>query len=88
MFCTCDPLTHCTAVGDVFILKCCFAPLQEELQRWSQAMLTAIQQPTAEPSGPPEARAQTLPAPFTPSPEPSSTKKDKEKKFGRFAKKK
>lgn len=54
-------------------------------------MHTAIQQPTAEPSGPPEARAQTLPAPFTPSPpppEPSSTKKDKEKKFGRFAKKK
>lgn len=54
-------------------------------------MQTAAQQPTAEPSGPPEAKAQTLPAPFTSSPtppEPSSAKKDKEKKFGRFAKKK
>ncbi|TNM95775.1 hypothetical protein fugu_016858 [Takifugu bimaculatus] len=74
--------------GSEYLFQC---KDEEELQRWSQAMHTAIQQPTAEPSGPPEARAQTLPAPFTPSPpppEPSSTKKDKEKKFGRFAKKK
>lgn len=54
-------------------------------------MQTAVQQAAAEPSGPPEVKAQTLPTPSTSSPappEPSSTKKDKEKKFGRFAKKK
>lgn len=71
--------------------RLCSSPPQEELQRWSQAMQAAVQQPPAQPPGPPEAKAQTLPLPSTASlapPEPSSSRKDKEKKFGRFAKKK
>uniref|UniRef100_A0A672J1M1 Spectrin beta chain n=1 Tax=Salarias fasciatus TaxID=181472 RepID=A0A672J1M1_SALFA len=72
---------------------------QEELQRWSQAMEKAVQPLAAEEaSGPPGARAHSLPAPPPSSsaassppaaaPEPGAAKKDKEKKFSRFAKKK
>uniref|UniRef100_A0A3Q3WR44 PH domain-containing protein n=1 Tax=Mola mola TaxID=94237 RepID=A0A3Q3WR44_MOLML len=58
---------------------------EEELQRWSQAMEKAIQPSAEEAKGPSGAKAHTLPAAL---PEPSSAKKDKEKKFSRFAKKK
>lgn len=69
-----------------FQTSLCFSPLQEELQRWSQALGA-----TVGPSGPPEAKAQTLPTPSTSSqapPEPSSAKKDKKKPFSLFPKKK
>lgn len=54
-------------------------------------MEKAVQLPAMEEaSGPSGAKAHTLPAPSssTALPEPSSAKKDKEKKFSRFAKKK
>ncbi|KAM8915258.1 spectrin beta chain, erythrocytic isoform 1-T2 [Spinachia spinachia] len=65
---------------------------EEELQRWSQAMEKAVQPlATEEASG---AKTHSLPPASSSSssstalPEPSSAKKDKEKKFSRFAKKK
>ncbi|XP_071771752.2 spectrin beta chain, erythrocytic [Centroberyx gerrardi] len=67
---------------------------EEELQRWTQAMQKAVQPLSAEEasglSGPSGARAHSLPPPSssTALPEPSAAKKDKEKKFSRFAKKK
>lgn len=48
-------------------------------------MEKAIQPSAEEAKGPSGAKAHTLPAAL---PEPSSAKKDKEKKFSRFAKKK
>lgn len=65
---------------------------QDELQRWSQAMEQAVQTLAAEEApGSSGAKTHSLPAPSSSSaapPEPSSAKKDKEKKFNRFAKKK
>ncbi|XP_076013659.1 spectrin beta chain, erythrocytic [Genypterus blacodes] len=74
--------------GSEYLFQC---KDEEELQRWSQAMQTAVQPlPTEEASGPPGAKAHSLPPPSssTALPEPSAAKKDKEKKFSRFAKKK
>ncbi|XP_072314307.1 spectrin beta chain, erythrocytic isoform X2 [Eucyclogobius newberryi] len=67
---------------------------EEELQRWSQAMERAMERaleralelPAME--GPSGAKTQSLPPVSSSTPEPSSAKKDKEKKFSRFAKKK
>uniref|UniRef100_A0A3B4ACJ4 Uncharacterized protein n=1 Tax=Periophthalmus magnuspinnatus TaxID=409849 RepID=A0A3B4ACJ4_9GOBI len=63
---------------------------QEELQRWSQAMDRALESSTEAPTeeGPSGAKSQTLPPVSTSTPEPGSAKKDKEKMFSRFAKKK
>uniref|UniRef100_UPI0037E86A31 spectrin beta chain, erythrocytic n=1 Tax=Semicossyphus pulcher TaxID=241346 RepID=UPI0037E86A31 len=75
--------------GSEYLFQC---KDEEELQRWSQAMEKAVQPLAAEEaSGPSGAKAHSLPAPSSSSaalPEPSSAKKDKEKKFSRFAKKK
>uniref|UniRef100_A0A671YVH8 Spectrin beta chain n=1 Tax=Sparus aurata TaxID=8175 RepID=A0A671YVH8_SPAAU len=74
--------------GSEYLFQC---KDEEELQRWSQAMEKAIMpQAAEEASGPSGAKAHTLPAPSssTALPEASSAKKDKEKKFSRFAKKK
>lgn len=65
---------------------------QDELQSWSRAMEQAVQGPPAEEAapGPSGAKTHSLPAPTSSAalPEPSAAKKDKEKKFSRFAKKK
>lgn len=65
---------------------------QGEFQLWTRAMEKAIQPLVAgeETAGPSGAKAHSLPHPSasTTLPEPSSAKKDKEKKFSRFAKKK
>ncbi|XP_037550656.1 spectrin beta chain, erythrocytic [Nematolebias whitei] len=71
------------ADGSEYLFQC---KDDDELQRWSQAMEQAVH--TAEEApGPSGATTHSLPAPAAP-PEPSSAKKDKEKKFNRFAKKK
>nr|XP_029131745.1 spectrin beta chain, erythrocytic-like isoform X3 [Labrus bergylta] len=76
--------------GSEYLFQC---KDKEELQRWSQAMERAVQ-PLAEEeaSGPSGAKAHSLPASSSSTsaalPEPSSAKKDKEKKFSPFAKKK
>uniref|UniRef100_A0A7N6BG58 Spectrin beta chain n=1 Tax=Anabas testudineus TaxID=64144 RepID=A0A7N6BG58_ANATE len=71
---------------------CSFTSFKEDLQRWSQAMDKAVQPVAAEEeSGPSGGKTHSLPPPSSSSaalPEPSSAKKDKEKKFSRFAKKK
>lgn len=65
---------------------------QEELQLWSQAMEKAVQTLAAEeapgPSGSKTHSLPTAPSSSAALPEPGSAKKDKEKKFSRFAKKK
>ncbi|XP_011488466.2 spectrin beta chain, erythrocytic isoform X2 [Oryzias latipes] len=65
---------------------------EDELQSWSRAMEQAVQGPPAEEAapGPSGAKTHSLPAPTSSAalPEPSAAKKDKEKKFSRFAKKK
>ncbi|XP_028251669.1 spectrin beta chain, erythrocytic isoform X1 [Parambassis ranga] len=77
--------------GSEYLFQC---KDEEELQRWSQAMEKAVQPLAAEEaSGPSGAKTHSLPPPPSSSsaatlPEPSSAKKDKEKKFSRFAKKK
>ncbi|XP_062253593.1 spectrin beta chain, erythrocytic isoform X2 [Platichthys flesus] len=76
--------------GSEYLFQC---KDEEELQRWSQAMEKAIQPLAAEEaSGPSGAKAHSLPHPSSSSsaalPEPGSAKKDKEKMFSRFAKKK
>ncbi|KAM6912333.1 spectrin beta chain, erythrocytic [Xenentodon cancila] len=74
--------------GSEYLFQC---KDEEELQSWSQAMERALQTPAAEEaSGASRAKALSLPAPSSTTglPEPSSAKKDKEKKFSRFAKKK
>nr|XP_061798089.1 spectrin beta chain, erythrocytic-like [Nerophis lumbriciformis] len=61
----------------------------EELKRWSQAMLRAIQSPAVEEegaAGSAGAKTHSLPPPVSSS--PTTAKREKEKKFGRFAKKK
>ncbi|XP_037341699.2 spectrin beta chain, erythrocytic isoform X2 [Pungitius pungitius] len=65
---------------------------EEELQRWSQAMEKAVQ-PLAAEEAASGSKTHSLPPPPSSSsstalPELSSAKKDKEKKFSRFAKKK
>ncbi|KAF7201466.1 spectrin beta chain, erythrocytic isoform X1 [Nothobranchius furzeri] len=76
------------ADGSEYLFQC---KDDEELQRWSEAMEKAVQTLEAEEElGPSGAKTHSLPAPpssATP-PETSSAKKDKEKKFNRFAKKK
>ncbi|XP_074548254.1 spectrin beta chain, erythrocytic isoform X2 [Halichoeres trimaculatus] len=74
--------------GSEYLFQC---KDEEELQRWSQAMEQAIQPEDA--SGPSGAKTHSLPAPSSSSssaapPEASTGKKEKEKKFSRFAKKK
>uniref|UniRef100_A0A673CPL4 Spectrin beta chain n=1 Tax=Sphaeramia orbicularis TaxID=375764 RepID=A0A673CPL4_9TELE len=77
------------ADGSEYLFQC---KDEEELQRWSQAMDRAAEPLAAEEaSGPSGAKTHSLPPPSSSSaalPEPSSAKKDKEKKFSRFAKKK
>ncbi|XP_051941422.1 spectrin beta chain, erythrocytic isoform X2 [Hippocampus zosterae] len=77
--------------GSEYLFQC---KDEEELQRWSQAMARALQSPAEEEEaaaeGPSGAKSQSLPPPASSSstsPGPSA-KKDKEKKFSRFAKKK
>lgn len=66
--------------------------MQDELQSWSRAMERAVQGSPAEEEapGPSGAKTLSLPAPSSSAalPEPAAAKKDKEKKFSRFAKKK
>ncbi|KAM9842482.1 spectrin beta chain, erythrocytic [Aulostomus maculatus] len=73
------------ADGSEYLFQC---KDEEDLQRWSKAMERAVQ-PLAveEASG---TKTHSLPPPSSSAalPEPSSDKKDKEKKFRRFAKKK
>ncbi|XP_071381499.1 LOW QUALITY PROTEIN: spectrin beta chain, erythrocytic [Centroberyx affinis] len=74
--------------GSEYLFQC---KDEEELQRWTQAMQKAVQPLSAEEaSGPSGAKAHSLPPPSssTALPEPSAAKKEKEKKFSRFAKKK
>ncbi|XP_034050754.1 spectrin beta chain, erythrocytic isoform X1 [Thalassophryne amazonica] len=78
----------CLGDGSEYLFQC---KDEEELQRWSQAMEEAVQPLVAEEaSGSSGAKTQSLPPPISSAglPEPSSSKKDKEKKFSRFAKKK
>ncbi|XP_067099626.1 spectrin beta chain, erythrocytic isoform X1 [Osmerus mordax] len=74
------------ADGSEYLFQC---KDEDELQRWTQALDKAVGS-EGEPVGPSGARAQTLPpaSSTTTTQEPSSGKKDKEKRFGRFAKKK
>lgn len=66
----------------------CFWP-QEELQNWTQAIEQAAQTVTEEPvAGPSGVKAQSLPPPSSSTLEVPSTKKEKEKRFSLFAKKK
>uniref|UniRef100_A0A3Q2Z2T5 Spectrin beta chain n=1 Tax=Hippocampus comes TaxID=109280 RepID=A0A3Q2Z2T5_HIPCM len=81
----------CLEDGSEYLFQC---KDEEELQRWSQAMARALQSPAEEEEaaveGPSGAKSQSLPPPASSSstsPGPSA-KKDKEKKFSRFAKKK
>uniref|UniRef100_A0A671MDG5 Spectrin beta chain n=1 Tax=Sinocyclocheilus anshuiensis TaxID=1608454 RepID=A0A671MDG5_9TELE len=62
---------------------------QEELQNWTQAIEQAAQAVTEEPvAGPSGVKAQSLPPPSSSTLEVPSTKKEKEKRFSLFAKKK
>uniref|UniRef100_A0A672T271 Spectrin beta chain n=1 Tax=Sinocyclocheilus grahami TaxID=75366 RepID=A0A672T271_SINGR len=62
---------------------------QEELQNWTQAIEQAAQAVTEEPvAGPSGLKAQSLPPPSTTTLEVPSTKKEKEKRFSLFTKKK
>ncbi|XP_042292856.1 spectrin beta chain, erythrocytic isoform X1 [Thunnus maccoyii] len=74
--------------GSEYLFQC---KDEEELQRWSQAMEKAVQPLAAEEaSGASGAKAHSLPPPSssTALSEPSSAKKEKEKKYSLFAKKK
>ncbi|XP_070836102.1 spectrin beta chain, erythrocytic isoform X1 [Chaetodon trifascialis] len=72
--------------GSEYLFQC---KDEEELQRWSQAMEKAVQPLAAEEaSGASGAKAHSLPAPSSSSAALPEAKKDKEKKFSRFAKKK
>ncbi|XP_027855780.1 spectrin beta chain, erythrocytic isoform X2 [Xiphophorus couchianus] len=77
------------ADGSEYLFQC---KDEEELQRWSQAMEKAVQTLAAEetpgPSGSKTHSLPTAPSSSAALPEPGSAKKDKEKKFSRFAKKK
>uniref|UniRef100_A0A672T4B0 Spectrin beta chain n=1 Tax=Sinocyclocheilus grahami TaxID=75366 RepID=A0A672T4B0_SINGR len=62
---------------------------EEELQNWTQAIEQAAQAVTEEPvAGPSGLKAQSLPPPSTTTLEVPSTKKEKEKRFSLFTKKK
>uniref|UniRef100_A0A8C6TQY4 PH domain-containing protein n=1 Tax=Neogobius melanostomus TaxID=47308 RepID=A0A8C6TQY4_9GOBI len=69
--------------GSEYLFQC---KDEEELQRWSQAIERAMEAPTEQ--GPLGAKTQSLPPVSSSTPESSAAKKDKEKKFSRFAKKK
>ncbi|MEQ2171129.1 hypothetical protein GOODEAATRI_007573, partial [Goodea atripinnis] len=85
-----DPLSLSNATWE--ILTNYKKKKHEELQRWSQAMEKAVQTLAAE-EGPAPSGSKTHSLPAAPSssavpPVTGSAKKDKEKKFSRFAKKK
>ncbi|KAK7904446.1 hypothetical protein WMY93_017053 [Mugilogobius chulae] len=71
--------------GSEYLFQC---KDEEELQRWSQAMERALESPLPAEEGPSGVKSQSLPPVSASTPEPSSGKKDKEKMFSRFAKKK
>uniref|UniRef100_A0A3P9ALQ2 Spectrin beta chain n=1 Tax=Esox lucius TaxID=8010 RepID=A0A3P9ALQ2_ESOLU len=76
--------------GSEYLFQC---KDEDELGRWSQAMVKAVKPVALEEAGPSGARARSLPPPSSSTtlatPEPAKDKKDKEKKgFSRFAKKK
>ncbi|KAM4625037.1 spectrin beta chain, erythrocytic [Polymixia lowei] len=71
--------------GSEYLFQC---KDEDELQRWTQAIDQSLV--ADEPAGPSGAKAHSLPPPSssTTLPESSSAKKDKEKMFSRFAKRK
>ncbi|XP_056101531.1 spectrin beta chain, erythrocytic isoform X2 [Rhinichthys klamathensis goyatoka] len=72
--------------GSEYLFQC---KDEEELQNWTQAIEQAAQALTEEPvAGPSGVKAQSLPPPSSTTLEVPSTKKDKEKRFSLFAKKK
>uniref|UniRef100_A0A672SWU1 Spectrin beta chain n=1 Tax=Sinocyclocheilus grahami TaxID=75366 RepID=A0A672SWU1_SINGR len=72
--------------GSEYLFQC---KDEEELQNWTQATEQAAQAVTAEPvAGPSGVKAQSLPPPSSSTLEVPSTKKEKEKRFSLFAKKK
>ncbi|XP_036397627.1 spectrin beta chain, erythrocytic [Megalops cyprinoides] len=73
--------------GSEYLFQC---KDEEELQNWTQAIEKAVEPQSEEVApGPSGARAQSLPPPTSSTiPEASSAKKDKEKRFSLFTKKK
>uniref|UniRef100_A0A8C2B5X4 Spectrin beta chain n=1 Tax=Cyprinus carpio TaxID=7962 RepID=A0A8C2B5X4_CYPCA len=72
--------------GSEYLFQC---KDEEELQNWTQAIEQAAQALTEEPvAGPSGVKAQSLPPPSSTTLEVPSTKKEKEKRFSLFAKKK
>ncbi|XP_026085186.1 spectrin beta chain, erythrocytic-like isoform X1 [Carassius auratus] len=72
--------------GSEYLFQC---KDEEELQNWTQAIEQAAQAVTEEPvAGPSGVKAQSLPPPSSTTLEVPSTKKEKEKRFSLFAKKK
>uniref|UniRef100_A0A671MD44 Spectrin beta chain n=1 Tax=Sinocyclocheilus anshuiensis TaxID=1608454 RepID=A0A671MD44_9TELE len=72
--------------GSEYLFQC---KDEEELQNWTQAIEQAAQAVTEEPvAGPSGVKAQSLPPPSSSTLEVPSTKKEKEKRFSLFAKKK
>uniref|UniRef100_A0A8C1G5F5 Spectrin beta chain n=1 Tax=Cyprinus carpio TaxID=7962 RepID=A0A8C1G5F5_CYPCA len=72
--------------GSEYLFQC---KDEEELQNWTQAIEQAAQTVTEEPvAGPSGVKAQSLPPPSSSTLEVPSTKKEKEKRFSLFAKKK
>uniref|UniRef100_A0A8C2HJG1 Spectrin, beta, erythrocytic n=1 Tax=Cyprinus carpio TaxID=7962 RepID=A0A8C2HJG1_CYPCA len=72
--------------GSEYLFQC---KDEEELQNWTQAIEQAAQALTEEPvAGPSGVKAQSLPPPSSSTLEVPSTKKEKEKRFSLFAKKK
>uniref|UniRef100_A0A672SYH0 Spectrin beta chain n=1 Tax=Sinocyclocheilus grahami TaxID=75366 RepID=A0A672SYH0_SINGR len=92
---SCEILTNYKKKKQVFKLRLedgseyLFQCKDEELQNWTQATEQAAQAVTAEPvAGPSGVKAQSLPPPSSSTLEVPSTKKEKEKRFSLFAKKK
>uniref|UniRef100_A0A673HZA8 Spectrin beta chain n=1 Tax=Sinocyclocheilus rhinocerous TaxID=307959 RepID=A0A673HZA8_9TELE len=72
--------------GSEYLFQC---KDEEEFQNWTQAIEQAAQAVTEEPvAGPSGLKAQSLPPPSSTTLEVPSTKKEKEKRFSLFAKKK
>ncbi|ROL18754.1 Spectrin beta chain, non-erythrocytic 1 [Anabarilius grahami] len=72
--------------GSEYLFQC---KDEEELQNWTKAIEQAAQALTEEPvAGPSGVKAQSLPPPSSTTLEVPSTKKEKEKRFSLFAKKK
>lgn len=72
--------------GSEYLFQC---KDEEELQNWTQAIEQAAQVQIEEPvAGPSGVKALSLPPPSSTTLEVPSTKKDKEKRFSLFAKKK